>query len=175
MPALDNRHEQHYAPMAAICGHARITRKMTVAWGQRRADSGLRGGDRMAPSSNPRVEELRRREWRSERGRRLGGAPMSGGATEWRSCCDHEWEGTMERRWLRPRVEELPATTASGDWGGATPPRCSRGRNRVWGGYVSGEVGRRVMGMGFPIFSQVMITIILMEHDTPIRLQIKRP
>ena len=31
------------------------------------------------------------------------------------------------------------------------------------------------MGMGFPTFHQVMITIVLLEHDTPIRLQIQRP
>ena len=31
------------------------------------------------------------------------------------------------------------------------------------------------MGMGFPTFHQVMITIVLVENDTPIRLQIQRP
>jgi hypothetical protein len=31
------------------------------------------------------------------------------------------------------------------------------------------------MGTGIPIFRQVMITIVLVEHDTPIRLQIQRP
>ena len=31
------------------------------------------------------------------------------------------------------------------------------------------------MGLGFSIFRQVMITIVLVEHDTPIPLQIKRP
>ena len=32
-----------------------------------------------------------------------------------------------------------------------------------------------VMGMGFPIFRQVMIIIVLVEYDTPIWFQIKRP
>ena len=32
-----------------------------------------------------------------------------------------------------------------------------------------------LMEMGFPIFSQVMLTMVLKEHDTPIRPQIKRP
>ena len=32
-----------------------------------------------------------------------------------------------------------------------------------------------VMGTGFQIFCQVEITIILLKHDTPIRLHIKRP
>jgi len=31
------------------------------------------------------------------------------------------------------------------------------------------------MGTGIPIFRQVMITIVLVEHNTPIRLQTQRP
>ena len=32
-----------------------------------------------------------------------------------------------------------------------------------------------VVGMGFPIFRQVMIIIVLVEYDTTIQFQIKRP
>ena len=32
----------------------------------------------------------------------------------------------------------------------------------------------QVMEMGIPIFHQVVVTIVVVENDTPIRLQIKR-
>ena len=39
---------------------------------------------------------------------------------------------------------------------------------------LEAKVGKLLMGTGFPIFRQVGVNIVVVENDTPIRLQIKR-